>query len=115
MQPAFADCRRGPLPVTEELGKRVLGLPHFPDMQEEDTFTVAGALVDVLRPVRSAPGRKKSCSGVDLYVGGSLGRWAVEFAAPPEVSSVEQSNMATLQSVAGLARKTGFFLQQGMD
>jgi dTDP-4-amino-4,6-dideoxygalactose transaminase len=44
VQPAFADCPRGQLPVTEELGASVLGLPHFPDMRERDVARVAGAL-----------------------------------------------------------------------
>jgi dTDP-4-amino-4,6-dideoxygalactose transaminase len=44
VQPAFADCPRGPLPVTEELGARVLGLPHFPEMQRADVERVAEAL-----------------------------------------------------------------------
>jgi dTDP-4-amino-4,6-dideoxygalactose transaminase len=50
-QPAFADCPRGALPVTEDLGARVLGLPHFPDMREQDvgrvTEVLAGALFDL--------------------------------------------------------------------
>jgi dTDP-4-amino-4,6-dideoxygalactose transaminase len=43
-QPAFADCPRGPLPVTEDLGGRVLGLPHFPDMRSADVDRVVEAL-----------------------------------------------------------------------
>ena len=43
-QPAFADCPRSHLPVTEELGERVLGLPHFPDMQRADVDRVMDAL-----------------------------------------------------------------------
>jgi dTDP-4-amino-4,6-dideoxygalactose transaminase len=48
-QPAFADCPRNPLPVTEDLGGRVLGLPHFPGMQPRDVAVVAGALAEALR------------------------------------------------------------------
>ena len=43
-QPAFMDCPRSPLTVTEELGPRVLGLPHFPDMQKRDVEQVLQAL-----------------------------------------------------------------------
>ena len=43
-QPAFLDYPRGPLPVTEELGDRVIGLPHFPDMQKQDVDAVLGSL-----------------------------------------------------------------------
>ena len=46
VQPAFAGCPRGPLPVTEDLGGRVLGLPHFPNMQEADVEQVARAAAD---------------------------------------------------------------------
>jgi dTDP-4-amino-4,6-dideoxygalactose transaminase len=47
-QPAFMDSPRGVLPVTEELGARVLGLPHFPDMQKHDVERVADALSEAL-------------------------------------------------------------------
>jgi dTDP-4-amino-4,6-dideoxygalactose transaminase len=47
-QPAFIDCPRGGLSVTEELGARVLGLPHFPDMQKTDVERVAATLADAL-------------------------------------------------------------------
>ena len=43
-QPAFQDCPRGPLPVTEDLGSRVLGLPHFPDLRREDINRVVQAI-----------------------------------------------------------------------
>ena len=46
VQPAFMDCPRGGLAVTEELGGRVLGLPHFPDMQKQDVDRVADALAN---------------------------------------------------------------------
>lgn len=48
VQPAFMDCRRSTLAVTEELGNRVLGLPHFPDMQKQDVDTVLGTLAGAL-------------------------------------------------------------------
>ena len=48
-QPAFADCPRGALPVTEELGARVLGLPHFPDMRKQDVDLVTGTVAEALR------------------------------------------------------------------
>jgi dTDP-4-amino-4,6-dideoxygalactose transaminase len=44
MQPAFAHYGHGELPVTENLAARVLGLPHFPDMQRCDVEAVASAL-----------------------------------------------------------------------
>lgn len=44
VQPAFANCSRGELPVTESLAARVLGLPHFPEMTKEDVESVATAL-----------------------------------------------------------------------
>ncbi len=47
-QPAFADCPRGPLPVTEGLGASVLGLPHFPDIRERDVNRVAEALMNAM-------------------------------------------------------------------
>lgn len=47
-QPAFVDCPRGPLPVTEDLGARVLGLPHFPDMRRSDVDAVVDALEESL-------------------------------------------------------------------
>jgi len=48
VQPAFAACARGPLPVTEDLGKRVLGLPHYPDMRAQDIERVAEAVAEIL-------------------------------------------------------------------
>jgi dTDP-4-amino-4,6-dideoxygalactose transaminase len=47
-QPAFRDCPSGILPVTEELGRRVLGLPHFADMRDQDILAVVDALSGVL-------------------------------------------------------------------
>ncbi|HTT61789.1 MAG TPA: DegT/DnrJ/EryC1/StrS family aminotransferase [Bryobacteraceae bacterium] len=49
VQPAFADYPRGPLPVTEDLGARVLGLPHFPGIQEQQVEIVMSALSELLR------------------------------------------------------------------
>jgi dTDP-4-amino-4,6-dideoxygalactose transaminase len=48
-QPAFAECPRGDLAVTEDLGGRVLGLPHFADMEPEDVATVADAMSEALK------------------------------------------------------------------
>jgi dTDP-4-amino-4,6-dideoxygalactose transaminase len=48
-QPAFAGCPRGPLPVTESLGRRVLGLPHFPNMTESEVEAVVRALSNARR------------------------------------------------------------------
>jgi dTDP-4-amino-4,6-dideoxygalactose transaminase len=47
-QPAFMDCPRSALPVTEELGSRVIGLPHFPDMQKRDVDAVLDSLSEAL-------------------------------------------------------------------
>jgi dTDP-4-amino-4,6-dideoxygalactose transaminase len=47
-QPAFMDCPRTTLAVTDELGGRVLGLPHFLEMQKRDVDAVLGALADAL-------------------------------------------------------------------
>jgi dTDP-4-amino-4,6-dideoxygalactose transaminase len=57
-QPAFTHCPRGPLPVTEDLGTRVLGLPHFPEMRKVDVERVVNALAEAVRPSRS-PGSMK--------------------------------------------------------
>jgi dTDP-4-amino-4,6-dideoxygalactose transaminase len=51
VQPAFAACPRGPLPATENLGGRVLGLPHFPDMEERDVERVAKAVSETCRAI----------------------------------------------------------------
>jgi dTDP-4-amino-4,6-dideoxygalactose transaminase len=56
VQPAFADCPRGPLPVTESLGPRVLGLPHFPDMRQHDVDRVVSTLSEVLSAGRRVCG-----------------------------------------------------------
>lgn len=47
-QPAFRDCPREALPVTEDLGGKVLGLPHYFDLRQVDMETVAGALAEIL-------------------------------------------------------------------
>jgi dTDP-4-amino-4,6-dideoxygalactose transaminase len=56
-QPAFAQCDRQPLPTTDYLGGRVLGLPHFIDMQKEDVALVARVLHQGLKS--RAMGRRK--------------------------------------------------------
>lgn len=48
VQPAFKDCPRTALPVTEDLGSRVLGLPHFPGMEEAQVNQVIQALSTTL-------------------------------------------------------------------
>jgi dTDP-4-amino-4,6-dideoxygalactose transaminase len=53
-QPAFSDCARGALPVTEDLGGRVLGLPHFPDIEERDIKQVMRAASEVCRTLGAA-------------------------------------------------------------
>ncbi len=57
--PAFMDCPRSFLPVTEELGPRVLGLPHFPDMQKQDVDRVADTLADAMSIARGAGTRER--------------------------------------------------------
>jgi dTDP-4-amino-4,6-dideoxygalactose transaminase len=57
--PAFMDCPRSLLPVTEELGARVLGLPHFPDIQKRDVERVVDSLANALSDIRSAPIRER--------------------------------------------------------
>ncbi len=47
-QAAFQGCPRQALSVTEDLGARVLGLPHFVDMQREDVDRVARTLSQLL-------------------------------------------------------------------
>jgi len=51
VQPAFADCPRGPLPITEDLGARVVGLPHFLGMGQRDVDRVAQRLAEALGPL----------------------------------------------------------------
>jgi len=43
-EPAFQDCRREVLPVTERLAESTLGLPFFLDMDAEEIARIAGAL-----------------------------------------------------------------------
>ncbi len=45
LQPAFADCPRSDLSVTEEIAPRVLGLPHFRDIEEADVYRVRASLM----------------------------------------------------------------------
>jgi dTDP-4-amino-4,6-dideoxygalactose transaminase len=47
-EPAFADCPRRPLPVTEHLARSTLGLPYFVDMDEAQTRRVADAVMEAL-------------------------------------------------------------------
>lgn len=47
-QPAYADCRRADLPVTERLAARVMGVPYFLGMDGADVARVAAALADAL-------------------------------------------------------------------
>jgi dTDP-4-amino-4,6-dideoxygalactose transaminase len=58
VQPAFRDCPRADLPMTEDLGSRVLGLPHFPDMERDTVRQVASSLSQALRNL--APRRRAS-------------------------------------------------------
>lgn len=44
VQPAFSDCNCGDLHVTTLLGARVIGLPHYPDMEQQDVAAVVDAL-----------------------------------------------------------------------
>ncbi|HLK18285.1 MAG TPA: aminotransferase class I/II-fold pyridoxal phosphate-dependent enzyme [Bryobacteraceae bacterium] len=57
-QPAFIDCPRTGLPVTEELGSRVLGLPHFPEMQRQDVERVSATLADAVTAEHHAAARE---------------------------------------------------------
>ncbi len=43
-QPAFIDCPRTPLPVTDALAPRVLGLPFHLGLDDVDLFAVLAAL-----------------------------------------------------------------------
>ena len=65
--PAFEDCPRAPLPATEALAERVLGLPYFVDMTAAQIARVAEALGDALiglgpplADVVPAPGRARA-------------------------------------------------------
>ena len=60
IQPAFAECARESLPVTEYLGTRVLGLPHFVDMEKEDVLLVAQHLSKALSSRSSGRRRARS-------------------------------------------------------
>lgn len=44
LHPAFANLQRTPLPVTEQLAPRVIGLPFYEDLSERDVARVAEAL-----------------------------------------------------------------------
>jgi dTDP-4-amino-4,6-dideoxygalactose transaminase len=58
-QPAFMDCPHSVLTVTEELGPRVLGLPHFPEMQKRDVEQVADTLADILADAGNGRARER--------------------------------------------------------
>lgn len=49
LQPAFNDCPRTPLPETEHLGARVIGLPFYRGMDVSAVERVRAALLPVLR------------------------------------------------------------------
>ena len=49
VQPAFMECPRAELATTDYLGVRVLGLPHFPDMQKANVLYVVSILLKALR------------------------------------------------------------------
>jgi len=109
VQPAFGDCPRALVPVTEDLGSRVLGLPHFPDMQEDDVCRVAEALSEVVGRQNWLPARQSALPrvpsrGVDLYVGGSLGAWALSLVEPRDVVHL----ITTEPDLADKARERGF-------
>jgi len=53
-QPAFMDYPRSVLPVTEELGVRVLGLPHFPDIRKQEVDLVIDGVSEALSHRTSA-------------------------------------------------------------
>ena len=48
VQPAFRQCPRGPLPVTERLAASTLGLPFFIDLPETASARIVEALQDAL-------------------------------------------------------------------
>ena len=58
VQPAFSEFNREDLAGTEFLGKRVLGLPHFVDMERADVFRVADVLAGALKSRSS--GRRRA-------------------------------------------------------
>ena len=48
-QPAFRNCHRaGPLPMTEALCRRVLSLPCYPEITDDEVATVIGVLRELL-------------------------------------------------------------------
>jgi dTDP-4-amino-4,6-dideoxygalactose transaminase len=66
-QPAFADCPRDPLPITEELGRTVTGLPFWLDMTATQVDAVCAAVLRActgvnraapLEPKRESPGTR---------------------------------------------------------
>lgn len=57
VQPAFERCNRQELPATEYMADRVLGLPHFFQMQKTDVALVADTLATALKS--RAAGRRR--------------------------------------------------------
>lgn len=49
-QPAFAECPRGPLPGTERLAARAIGLPMYEDLALAEVNRIAGVLSAALDP-----------------------------------------------------------------
>jgi dTDP-4-amino-4,6-dideoxygalactose transaminase len=45
VQPAFEDCLRQPLPITERLAGSTLGLPYFIDLDEPQAWRIVDALI----------------------------------------------------------------------
>jgi dTDP-3-amino-3,4,6-trideoxy-alpha-D-glucose transaminase len=57
--PAYADREGRPLPIAEELASRILSLPIYPGMTDEEVKLVAGAVAD-FRPSRALPPEPRS-------------------------------------------------------
>ena len=57
-QPAFADCPRTPLPITDLLAASTLGLPCFPDLSSSAVVRVARAIAEVTALTASPGGDK---------------------------------------------------------
>lgn len=54
LQSAYAQCARDPLPVTEDLGQRVLGLPFWVDLPIADVKIIFETVRDALLKYRSS-------------------------------------------------------------
>jgi dTDP-4-amino-4,6-dideoxygalactose transaminase len=50
--PAFANCPRAPLPVTDQLARSTLGLPYFIDLDEDAARRTTQALLEALETTR---------------------------------------------------------------